>query len=193
MLGLSAWDGQIRVADPAGGAVVTISHRLPSPSAAVADPAYGVSAFWAIDDMTETNGATEVIPRSHLWARDEIYGEGTAAERDLLKPEITPGHDPAPRDDAVRVTMPSGSLMIAKGTLWHRGGENRSDKSRLIVTPQYCPGWARQLENMMAAVPRDVAAALPRRTRELIGYNIHASFMGYVDGVHPDRTLGIES
>jgi ectoine hydroxylase-related dioxygenase (phytanoyl-CoA dioxygenase family) len=161
--------------------------QVPRPRAAC-----GVSAFWAIDDMTDTNGATEIIPRSHLWARDEIYGDGAAA-RDLLKAEITPGHDPAPREDAVKVTMPSGSLMLAKGTLWHRGGANRSGQSRLIVTPQYCPGWARQLENMMAAVPKEIAAALPARTRQLLGYNIHASFMGYVDGVHPDRVLGIDS
>ena len=81
--------------------------------------------------------------------------------------------------------------MIAKGTLWHRGGANRSDKPRLIVTPQYCSGWARQLENMTIAVPKETVTKLPRRTRELIGYNIHDIFMGYVDGVHPDRALGL--
>jgi len=30
-------------------------------------PALGISAFWAIDDTTELNGSTEVIPGSHLW------------------------------------------------------------------------------------------------------------------------------
>ena len=85
--------------------------------------------------------------------------------------------------------MPSGSLAIAKGTLWHRGGANRSDRSRLIITPQYCAGWVRQLENMALAVPAEVAETLPERARELIGYSIHPPFMGYVDGVHPRRLL----
>ena len=64
-----------------------------------------------------------------------------------------------------------------------------SDKPRLIVTPQYCPGWARQIENMMAAVPNEIARTLPVRVQELIGYSTHAAFMGYVDGRHPAKLL----
>jgi ectoine hydroxylase-related dioxygenase (phytanoyl-CoA dioxygenase family) len=85
--------------------------------------------------------------------------------------------------------MPAGSLMLAKGTLWHRGGANRSNKPRLIITPQYCPGWTRQLENMLLAVPPQIAATLPKRAQELIGYSIHPPFMGFVNGAHPARTL----
>ena len=44
---------------------------------------------------------------------------------------------------------------------------------------------------MMLAVPAELAATLPKRTRQLLGYNIHDVFMGYVDGVHPDTILGI--
>jgi len=135
-------------------------------------PAYGVSTFWAIDDTTAENGATEIIPGSHLW--DEAVPR--------------PGRD---HQDYVRATMPAGSLMIAKGTLYHRGGANRTDQPRLIITPQYCPGWARPLENMLLAVSCDKVAALPMRLRELLGYNLHAAFMGYVDGRHPDRVLGL--
>lgn len=135
-------------------------------------PAYGVSTFWAIDDTTDQNGATEIIPGSHLW--------------DATVPR--PGRD---HQDYVRATMPAGSLMIAKGTLFHRGGANRTDQPRLIITPQYCPGWARPLENMLLAVSRDKVALMPTRLRELLGYNLHAAFMGYVDGRHPDRVLGL--
>lgn len=151
-------------------------------------PAYGVSTFWAIDDMTENNGATEIIPGSHKWGEDQRLS--LAGEFHEKHKNPTQG-DPSPREDAIKVIMPAGSLMIAKGTLYHRGGANTSDKPRLIVTPQYCPGWARQLENMAMAVPKEIAAKLPRRVRELLGYNTHGVFMGYVDGVHPDRSLGI--
>ena len=37
-------------------------------------PALGVSTFWAIDDTTEQNGATEIIPGSHLWDGQYIAG-----------------------------------------------------------------------------------------------------------------------
>jgi ectoine hydroxylase-related dioxygenase (phytanoyl-CoA dioxygenase family) len=89
--------------------------------------------------------------------------------------------------------MPAGSVMIAKGGLWHRGGSNRSNAPRLIVTPQYCAGWARPLENMLLATPPDVARSLPERVRQLIGYSIHPPFMGYVDGMHPEKALYKES
>ena len=151
-------------------------------------PALGVSAFWAIDDTTELNGSTEVIPGSHLW--DERIVEGAAKPADFTsKAAPNADRDPGNRADAVKMMMPSGSLAIAKGTLWHRGGANLSDRPRLIITPQYCAGWVRQLENMSLAVPAELAEKLPERARELIGYSIHPPFMGHVDGVHPKRLL----
>ena len=89
----------------------------------------------------------------------------------------------------MKALMPAGSLMLAKGTLWHRGGANRSDAPRLLITPQYCPGWTRQLENMAIAVPPAIAKTLPQRAQELLGYSIRPPFMGYVDGRHPLRSL----
>jgi ectoine hydroxylase-related dioxygenase (phytanoyl-CoA dioxygenase family) len=157
--------------------------RLPRPR-----PALGVSTFWAIDDTTETNGSTEVIPESHLWDGLRIDGASTLADF-KSRSALDQSRDPGYRADAVKLAMPSGSLAIAKGTLWHRGGANKSDRARLIITPQYCAGWTRQLENMCLAVPPETAEKLPERARELIGYSIHPPFMGYVDGVHPKKLL----
>ena len=39
------------------------------------------------------------------------------------------------------------------------------------------------------AVPRELAATLPVRLQELLGYNIYPPFLGYVDGRHPRRYL----
>ena len=41
----------------------------------------------------------------------------------------------------------------------------------------------------MIAVPREVVRELPKRLQELLGYNIHPPFVGYVDGRHPRRVL----
>lgn len=151
-------------------------------------PPYGVSTFWALDDTTSDNGATEVLPGSHRWAEEDMNGRFSRADfanKTIRDVSIDPGAHP----DAVKAVMKAGSLMVAKGTLLHRGGANKSDRSRLIITPQYCPGWARPLENVMAGVPRATAAEYPQRVRELIGYSIHPPFMGYVDGIHPDKLL----
>jgi len=155
-------------------------------------PTFGVSTFWTIDPMTEDNGATDIIPGSHLWPDEGNLNFARDAELFDASKERDVRHDPAPHPDMIKAVMPAGSLMILKSSVFHRGGANRSDASRLIVTPQYCAGWARQLENMVLAVPPEKAAKLPKRVRELIGYNIHDFFMGYVDGTHPDRALGIK-
>lgn len=149
-------------------------------------PSLGVSTFWTITATTETNGATEILPGSHLWAEDQI--PGAIAEEDFSKTARREG-DPGARPDALKAIMPAGSLMIAKGTLWHRGGANVSNEERLIITPQYCPGWTRPLENMSLVAPPSIARGLPERAQELLGYSIHSPFMGYVDGRHPKRLL----
>ena len=150
---------------------------------------FQLSAFWSIDATTETNGATEIIPGSHKWGDDmrpshTIFTKGIAST-DMGDPDIDQGAHP----DAIKICLAPGSLMLAKGTLWHRGGANKSDAPRLILTPQYCPGWVRPLENMCLSVPKEIAAELPQRARELMGYSIHPPFMGYVDGVHPQKSL----
>ena len=150
-------------------------------------PPLGVSTFWAIDDTTELNGATEIIPTSHLWDSDIIAGAVKPTDFRNRGAKCETGD----RADAIKMTMPSGSLAITKGTLWHRGGANRSDYPRLIITSQYCVSWVRQLENMCLAVPPEIADKLPERVRELIGYSIHPPFMGHVDGLHPKRVLRI--
>src|SRR5881394_3984373 len=101
--------------------------RIPRPR-----PALGISTFWAIDDTTELNGSTEVIPGSHLWDGQAV--EGAVKPADFAN-RRTPddARDAGDRPDAVKMIMPSGSLAIAKGTLWHRGGANLSDRPRLII------------------------------------------------------------
>ena len=49
------------------------SAKIPRPR-----PALGISTFWAIDDTTEQNGATEIIPGSHLWDGESIAGRNDA-------------------------------------------------------------------------------------------------------------------
>ena len=147
----------------------------------------GVSAFWSITDTTEENGATELIPGSHKWGQETPQQNFMSAFDDKTVRDVD--DDPAYREDAVKMVMPAGSLGLAKGTLYHRGGANKSDAPRVIITPQYCAGFMRQLENMILAVPPEIAKTLPQRAQELIGYSIHPAFMGYVDGVHPAKTL----
>jgi ectoine hydroxylase-related dioxygenase (phytanoyl-CoA dioxygenase family) len=154
-------------------------YRVPRPR-----PAYGVSAFWAIDAFGADNGPTEIIPGSHRWGDEPppgAIGEQTFVAGAAVASQDAPGLEP--------VLMPAGSLMLVLGTLWHRGGANRSTAPRLLITPQYCVAWGRPMESMLLAVPPETVAGYPLRVQQLLGYDIHPPFMGHVNGMHPRRTL----
>ena len=128
----------------------------------------GISAIWALDDFTETTGATEVVPGSHRWGEDRVPAAA----------------------DAVKVLMPAGSVLVFAGNLQHRGGANTGTTSRLAITPQYCQPFLRQIEQMVLAVPPEVAGRYSARVQALLGYNvIDPGFMGYVDGRHPKHLI----
>ena len=88
----------------------------------------------------------------------------------------------------VDVVMPAGSVVVFLGTLWHRGGANRSQGNRLAISPQYCEPWARQQEQMVLSVGA-AAVQYSDRVRTMLGYGIHPPFMGHVNGMHPLRVL----
>lgn len=129
----------------------------------------GAATIWAIDEFTEENGATVVIPKSHLW--DDR--KPTRADLAHLRPLV----------------MPAGSVAFFAGTLWHGGGANQSDAARLCVSAQYCAPWCRTQENYSLSLSRETVKKCSEHIQRMLGYSIHAPFMGFVDGKHPKRLL----
>lgn len=132
-------------------------------------PALGAATIMAIDDFTPENGATVLLPGSHLW------------------PDRGP--DEAERAAAIPAVMSKGSVLLFLGTLWHGGGANRSSAGRLCVTAQYCAPWCRQQENFSLSVSRERVKQCSEHIRRMLGYSIHPPFMGFVNGLHPKRLL----
>jgi ectoine hydroxylase-related dioxygenase (phytanoyl-CoA dioxygenase family) len=131
-------------------------------------PELVVNTMWALDDFTEPNGATHVIPGSHKWV----------------------DRTPAPGDNVVQAVMPAGSLMFFVGSVFHGGGANTTNRPRLGVILEYVASWLRQQENQYLAVPPEIVLSLPQRLQELLGYNIHGNLLGNVDGRHPIKAIG---
>ena len=138
-------------------------------------PAVGYSVIGAIDAFTAANGATEVIPGSHLWDEKEVARR--KAEPGGLEQYLVP------------MEIPAGACFVFPGKLLHRGGANRTDKPRLAFTNQYCAGWARPQENFFLSVPKEVVRRMSPRARALLGYELWPSFMGMVTGSHPAKSL----
>ena len=127
-----------------------------------------VSVIWAIEEFTEDNGATEVIAGSHRWGME---------------------HPDEREHDIVTAAMPAGSAIVFDGSLWHRGGSNASDGTRLAISPQYCQPWLRPQESQLLIVGPEQARACSERVRSMLGYSIHPPFIGQVDGMHPLRLV----
>jgi ectoine hydroxylase-related dioxygenase (phytanoyl-CoA dioxygenase family) len=123
--------------------------------------------MWALDDFTVENGATRYVPGS----------VGRA-------PEDWPAES-----ECVDATMPAGSVLLYVGTLVHGGGANRSSQPRLGVILEYVAAWLRAQENHVIGVGPELAATLPVRLQQLLGWNIYPPFVGYVDGRDPRRFL----
>ena len=123
--------------------------------------------MWPLEDFTEANGATRIVPGSHRWI-DERPDDNTST---------------------VAVEMPAGTALLYVGSVWHGGGANGTDRTRLGVVLHYATAWLRPVENHVLAVPPQIASALPARLQELLGYNIYPPFIGYVDGRHPRKLL----
>jgi ectoine hydroxylase-related dioxygenase (phytanoyl-CoA dioxygenase family) len=127
------------------------------------------NTMWALTDFTEANGATRVIPGSHLRDHSPEYG--------------------APYD-SVAAEMPKGSVLVWHGSLWHGGGANTTDERRVGIAMNYCAGWIRQQENQQLGIPRQVAAGFSTRLRQLCGYGVYNGLIGHIDKHSPAEMLG---
>lgn len=141
-------------------------YPLPHPH-----PPVVFNTMWAIDDFTEANGATRLIPGSHKW--NEPAGQLAASD-----PEAT-----------IAAEMPRGSVLAWLGNLWHEGGANTTDRPRLGITMNYNQAWLRQQENQYLILSPETVAGFPPRLQEIAGWDIHPPFIGNVEGRIPLKLL----
>jgi ectoine hydroxylase-related dioxygenase (phytanoyl-CoA dioxygenase family) len=124
------------------------------------------NTMWAITDFTEENGATRLIPGSHL--RSEAP-------------------NPLERYDTIPAEMAKGSVLVWVGSLWHGGGANTTDTRRVGIAMNYCAGYIRQQENQQLGIPRETVKRFPRRLQELVGYSVYNGLIGHIDKQHPAK------
>jgi ectoine hydroxylase-related dioxygenase (phytanoyl-CoA dioxygenase family) len=79
---------------------------------------YTSNTLWMLDDITEENGPTRVIPGTHFTGK-------------LPNEELSDLR--APHPDEVHVTGKAGSVLILNGHVWHGGTTNKSGESRQLI------------------------------------------------------------
>ena len=151
------------------GARAQTLHREEDPFAffPLPRPNLIVATMWAISDFRADNGATLLVPGSHLWPEDRVH---------------TP-------DEVVSAEMPAGSVLLWLGGTLHGAGANISKDSRYGVILTYSLGWLRQEENQFLDVPPEMAQQLSPELLEAIGYPMYNA-LGIYD---PRVALGSEA
>ena len=131
------------------------TYPLPRPHAELI-----VNFMLAIDDFTEENGATRIIPGSHRWTDSRVPRQ----------------------EDAISAVMPSGSVLVFLGSVIHGAGQNSTkDRYRMSVNGACLVGWLRQCECQYLIAPLEVARKLPRPLAELLGYKTYGGYLGMVN------------
>jgi ectoine hydroxylase-related dioxygenase (phytanoyl-CoA dioxygenase family) len=141
-------------------------HPLAKPHAATV-----CNSMWALTDFTEANGATRVVPGSHLWQNPDYFGDPTTIE-------------------TVPAEMARGSVLVWHGSTWHGGGANNTaDETRIGVAMNYCAGYIRQQENQQLGIPFEVMATFTPQLRQLCGLGMYRSLTGNIEKASPAHLL----
>jgi ectoine hydroxylase-related dioxygenase (phytanoyl-CoA dioxygenase family) len=150
------------IAGPGGKPMFLHSDQdyVPSPF-----PEYALvtNVMWFLDDFSEENGATRIVPLSHKLRHNPDYTQ---------------------QYDTVAVTGPRGTAMVFHGALWHQTGANRTtgEKRHGILT-YYCRPFMRQQENFFKSLDDAVLARATSRLRQLLGYDMWLGGVGAIGGL----------
>ena len=113
-------------------------------------PEVTISCMYALSDFTTQNGATRVVPGSHLW---DDYSQ-------------------APTPEQVTVAeMNVGDGLIYSGRVIHNGGANTTtDEWRLGLHVSFVLGWLTPEEALPLATPWSAARDMSERAQRLLGW-----------------------
>lgn len=130
--------------------------QMPEP---LPEISFAVQNVWMLDDFTTENGATHVVPGSHLTRKKPAWG-----------------HDPI--DDEIVLTAPAGSLAMWLSHTWHASGENFTDRPRRAVLGYYVRSWVRPWSDYTKSLSPDVVKSYSPTARYLLGFSAYGPQRG---------------
>ena len=81
------------------------------------------NSIWLLDDFTENNGSTRIVPKSHKLT---------------VLPDVAMADPTEKHPDEIRIIAPAGSVFIFNSHVWHGGTTNQTDKDRRSIHSYFC-------------------------------------------------------
>jgi ectoine hydroxylase-related dioxygenase (phytanoyl-CoA dioxygenase family) len=144
-----------------------------TPVAAVANIA------WMLDDFTDENGGTRLVPRSHLQNLD--------GSPRLSHVPMDPSQRPT-QAHTIAAEGSAGSILCFDGRVWHGTGANRSDRQRHALLSYHCRPFVRQQENFTLGLDPEIRASERPELLDRLGYKVWAG-LGRVETGHTETPL----
>ena len=132
------------------------------------------NVMWMVTDFSVSNGATRVVPGSHVSGR---------------QPDMSVPHNV----ETVCAEGPAGTAIVFDGRIWHAGGANNTADSRYGITTAGCGPQFRQIENYSRGLRPEVFERCSTDTLARLGFK---SWSGYGHTGNPEEEVsapGIES
>ena len=123
-------------------------HPIQTPHAPIL-----VNTVYIMQDVSEVNGGTLVIPTSHR-----------------IVSNTGPGEEVGPLPPAVNVEAKGGTVMLMDGRLLHGTGVNHTDEWRYIMTNSNVKPWLRQQENWQLSIDPEVLENASEKLLQRMGY-----------------------
>ncbi len=123
-------------------------HPIQTPHAPIL-----VNTVYIMQDVSEVNGGTLVIPTSHR-----------------IVSNTKPGEEVGPLPPAVNVEAKGGTVMLMDGRLLHGTGVNHTDEWRYIMTNSNVKPWLRQQENWQLSIDPEVLENASEKLLQRMGY-----------------------
>ena len=102
-----------------------------------------LSSIWMLTHFTRENGATFVLPKSHLFSNNPATGEMDGVEQD------------ASHADEEQAIGSAGSVLLYDSRLWHAVAPNQSDTARVALVVRYAPWWLNLTPTMRGAADHE--------------------------------------
>ena len=111
--------------------------------------AFVMQAVIALEDISESNGCTVVVPGSHMSC--EYADQGAF-------------------DTGVPLEMKAGDVVIWDSRMWHGARENRTAGTRWALVATFSRWWIKQMFNITGSLPQDIYVRLTNKEKAILGF-----------------------